>query len=308
MIAIPVLLGVTLLAFVVLNVLPGSAARQLLGTDATPEEVAAFEIKLGLNRPASERYVEWLKHVAHGDLGKSIASGQPVTRLMKERLGVTASLAGLAFFLALAIAVPAALLAAHRPGGFADRVTMVMAMAGVSAPSYVAALVLVLIFAVHFGWLPSMGAARPGTGLLEHLRSLALPAISVALPFAALYARFLRNDLMEQLNREDYVVTAIAKGLGSWRVLLFHVFRNSLFGLLTLVGVHLGSLIGGAVLIEQIFALPGIGRLLLDAVYVRDASLVQGVVLLVAATTVLANLCVDLLYAVLDPRVRHAHG
>src|SRR5689334_11866380 len=129
-IAIPVLLGVTLLAFVVLNVLPGSAARQLLGTDATPEEVAAFEIKLGLNRPASERYVEWLKHVAHGDLGKSIASGQPVTRLMKERLGVTASLAGLAFFLALAIAVPAALLAAHRPGGFADRVTMVMAMAG----------------------------------------------------------------------------------------------------------------------------------------------------------------------------------
>jgi peptide/nickel transport system permease protein len=304
--AIPVLFGTTLLAFFLLDILPGSAARQLLGAEATVEEVAKLEARLSLDRPAAERYVQWLGRAMKGDLGRSIASGQPVDELILERLPVSAELVGLAFVLSLGLSVPAALLAAHKPNRTLDRATMLISMAGLSTPSYVLALLLVLVFSVTLGQFSSIGFSPISQGILPNLHSLTLPSLALALPLCCFYTRFLRGDLAEQIAHEDYIITAVAKGISSWQVLVRHALRNSLAGLLTLVGLHFGSLISGTVLVEQIFALPGTGQLLLQAITIRDAPVVQAIVLFTAVTTVLANLCVDLLYALLDPRIRYA--
>jgi peptide/nickel transport system permease protein len=286
-------------------VLPGNAAQQLLGASATPEQVERLAEQLHLNRPAWERYLEWLAGLLHGDLGNSLASGQPVTALIADRIAVTFELVACAFILSVGLAVPLALLAARRPGSLPDRVLMIISMAGLSVASYVLALWLVLLFAVHWGVLPAIGFRPLSEGVLQNLRSVALPAISIALPLMCFYTRFLRADLLEQTRGEDYIVTAIAKGAGPWRVLIAHALRNSLPGLLTLVGLNIGALIGGTVVIEQIFALPGIGQLLLQSINTRDVAIVQGIVLLMAVVTVAANLVVDLLCAVLDPRIHH---
>ncbi len=211
----------------------------------------------------------------------------------------------LAFALSLGLSVPAALLAAHRPNRLVDRLTMLLSMGGLSMPSYVLAPVLVLIFSVNLTLFPSIGFKPPSAGVFENLHSLMLPTVAIALPLLCFYTRFLRGDVVEQMNGEDYVVTAVAKGIGPWRVLVRHALRNSLFGLLTLVGLNFGALIGGTVIVERIFALPGLGQLLLQAINTRDAPIVQAIVLLLAVVTVLANLCVDLLYAALDPRIRY---
>jgi peptide/nickel transport system permease protein len=305
LIAIPVLLGASLLTFFILDVLPGNAAQQLLGQDATREQVAQLEKQLHLDRPASQRYLAWGRGVLNRDLGKSLASNQPVVTMIAERIPVTLELLVLAFSLSLVLAVPAALLAAHAPNDILDRTIMFLSMAGLSMASYVLALVLVLVFSVRLMLLPSIGFVPIEDGLLRNLRSLALPAIATALPFACLYARFLRSDLLEQMSTEDYVATALAKGLSRGRVLVRHAFRNSLLGILTLVGLNFGALVGGSVIVEQIFALPGIGQLLLQAINTRDAPVVEALVLLLSAVTIAISLIVDLLYAVLDPRIRH---
>jgi peptide/nickel transport system permease protein len=302
---IPVLLGVSLLTFVIVNVMPGSAAQQLVGPEATPEQVARLEAELNLDRPAWERYFDWLTSALRGDLGRSIASGQPVSGLLAERLPVTLELVAYAFVLAIGCAVPLALLAARKPNGPADRLSAVLGMAGLSSASYVLAGVLVLVLAVEVSWFPTIGFTSLRESVLQNLRSLTLPAIAIAFPLFGFYTRFLRGDLLEQLQGEDYVTTAVAKGIGPWRVLVQHAFRNSLLGLLTVVGLHIGTLIGGTVIIERIFALPGMGQLLLQAISLRDVVLVQGVVLVLAVATVLANLLVDMLYAMLDPRIRY---
>jgi peptide/nickel transport system permease protein len=307
LIAVPVLFGVSLMTFLVLDVLPGNAARQLLGAEATPAQVAQLEATLHLDRPALERYREWLANAVTGNLGKSLTSAQPVSSILVERLPVTAELVALAFILSIGLSVPAALVAAHRPNRLADRLTMLMSAVGLSVANYVLALVLVLAFAVSVPWFPSIGFSPPGEGLLRNLRSLTLPAVAIALPLAGFYTRFLRGDLVEQMQRQDYIATALAKGLTPWQVLCRHALRNSVFGLLTLIGVNFGALIGGTVIIEQIFALPGIGQLLLQSINVRDSTVVEATVLLLAVVTVLANLAVDLLYTALDPRVRDGY-
>ncbi|MQA84830.1 MAG: ABC transporter permease subunit [Streptosporangiales bacterium] len=303
--AIPVLWGVTLLTFLVLNIMPGSAAQQLLGADATPEQVRQLEAELNLDQPAWVRYWEWLQGVVTGDLGNSIASGQPVTTIIGQRLPVSVELVLCAIIVSLAFTVPLALMAARRPNGIVDRLSMVLSMTGLSIANYVFALVLVVVFAVIFPVLPAIGFVPLSDGLLGNLRSLILPAIAIGFPLFCFYTRFLRGDLVEQMRGEDYVVTAKAKGVGPWRVLIRHAFRNSLFGLLTIVGLNLGTLIGATVIIEQIFALPGIGQELLQAINNRDAVVVQAIVLLLAVVVVVANLITDLLYAVLDPRIRY---
>lgn len=303
--AIPVLWGVSLLTFAVLNLMPGSAARQLLGADASPAEVQQLQAEMGLDRPAWVRYWEWLQGAVTGDLGTSLASDQAVTAVLAPRLGVTFELVGYALVLSAGFAVPVALLAARWPNRVADRLTMVINMSGLAMANYVLALVLVLVFAVQFSIFPAIGFTPLSEGVLGNLRSLTLPAISIAFPLFCFYARFLRGDLLEQMQGEDYIVTAKAKGIGPWRVLVRHAFRNSLFGLLTIVGLNLGTLIGGTVIIEQIFGLPGVGQLLLEAINTRDVMVVQACVLVFAACVVAANLLVDLLYAVLDPRIRH---
>jgi peptide/nickel transport system permease protein len=303
--AIPVLWGVTLLTFIVVEALPGSAAQQLLGPNATPEQVAQLEEQLGTNRPMVERYLDWLGGVVTGDLGTSLSDQRSVTSVIGSALGVSTELVLLALFVSLAFTVPVALLAARKPGGVTDRISMAVSMTGLSVANYVLALVLVWVFAVQLAILPAIGFVPLGESVTENLRSLVLPAISIGFPLFCFYTRLLRADIVEQMQSQDYVTTAKAKGVGPWRVLTRHAFRNSLFGLLTIVGLNLGTLIGATVIVEQIFALPGIGRELLAAISNRNIPVIEGIVLIFAVVVVVANLITDLLYAVLDPRVRH---
>ena len=302
---IPVLWGVSFFTFVAMNALPGSAAQSLLGPNATPQEVARFEAQLGLDQPFFERYWDWLTGVLHGDLGTSLASGASVSSILLDALPVTAELILVAIVVALLVAIPLALLAARRPNGIADRAGLFLSMVGLSIANYVLALVLVYIFAVKLRWLPAMGWTTPGEDLGQNLRCLVLPAVSIGLPLLCFYTRLLRADLLEQMQGEDYVVTARAKGAGPWRVLVHHALRNSTFGLITIVALNLGTLLGGAVIVEQIFQIPGVGRAMLSAIDNRDIPVVTGAVLVFAVIVVLANLVADILYSVLDPRIRY---
>ena len=303
--AVPIILGVSILTFWVLDLIPGNAAQQLLGAEATPEQVRALEIQLGLDRPAPLRYLDWLGAALRGDLGTSLVSSQSVTGLIGERMAVTAELVGLAFAVSLGLAVPVALLAAYRPNRLFDRVSMLVSITGLSVANYVLALLLVLVFAVELTLFPAIGFVPLSESVAGNLHSLALPAAAIAFPLFCFYTRFLRGDLVDQLQGEDYITTARAKGIGPWQVLLRHAFRNSAFGLITVVGLNLGTLLGGTVIVEQIFALPGMGQLMLQAINTRDATVVQGCVVVFAVVAVLANLAADLLYAVLDPRIRY---
>jgi peptide/nickel transport system permease protein len=303
--AIPIMLGVTVLTFWVLSLIPGNAAQQLLGPEATPEDIALLEQQLGLDQPGVVRYFDWLQGAVTGDLGNSLVSRQPVSEILSARLPVTAELVFLAFVVSLVLAVPVALLAAHKPGGVMDRISMMVSTLGLSVANYVLALLLVLVFAVSLGWLPAIGYTPIEDGLWANLRGMILPSAAIGFPLFCYYTRFLRGDLVDQMQQEEYVTTARAKGVGSWSVLIKHAFRNSSFGLITIVGLNLGALIGGTVIIEQIFALPGIGQMLLQAINTRDFVVVQAAVVIFALVAVVANLVVDLLYAVLDPRIRY---
>jgi peptide/nickel transport system permease protein len=304
--AIPVLWGVTLVTFLVINVMPGNAASQLLGANATPDQVAELEAKLHLDEPVFQQYVQWLGNVLRGDFGNSFASDQPVTSIISERLPVTLELILCSFIVSLAFTVPLAVLAARRPGGIVDRLSMGVSMVGLSVAPYVLALVLVYVFAVELDVLPAIGYVSISEGgLAENLRTMILPAVSIGFPLFCFYTRLLRADIVDKMQGEDYVVTAQAKGLGPWRVLLRHALPNSLFGLLTLVALNVGTLIGATVIIESIFALPGIGQALLQSINNRDILVIEAIVLVLATIVVLANLVADLLYAVLDPRIRY---
>jgi peptide/nickel transport system permease protein len=303
--AVPILLGVSILTFWVLNLIPGSAAEQLLGVEATPEQVRALELQLGLDKPAVVRYLEWLGGAVSGDLGTSAVSRQPVSGLLWEHLAVTGELVGLAFLISLGLTMPVALLAAYKPNGLIDRISMVISITGLSVANYVLALLLVLVFAVQLAVFPAIGYVPLSESVGGNLHSLALPALAISFPLFCFYTRFLRGDLVDQLQKEDYIVTARAKGIGPWQVLLRHAFRNSAFGLITVVGLNLGTLIGATVIIEQIFALPGLGQLMLQAINTRDFVVVQACVVVFAVVAVVANLLADLLYAVLDPRIRY---
>jgi peptide/nickel transport system permease protein len=302
--AIPVLWLVTALTFVVMNVLPGNAARQLLGAEATPEQVRQLTVQLGLDKPLLTRYWDWLTGVLTGDLGRSLGTGQPVTAIFAVRLPVTLELVAYAMVVSLVLTVPVALLAARRPRGLADRLSMAVSMTGLSVAHYVLALLLVMVFAVYLPIFPAIGFVPLGESVAGNIRSLTLPAIAIGFPLFCFYTRLLRGDLLDQL-REDYVVTARAKGVGTWWVLIRHALRNSLFGLITIVGLNLGTLVGATVVIEQIFALPGIGQELIQAINNRDIVEVEAIVLFLAVAVVLANLITDILYAVLDPRIRY---
>jgi peptide/nickel transport system permease protein len=303
--AIPVIWGVTLVAFVVVTVLPSDAAQQLLGAGATPDQVADLRARLGLDEPFIERYLTWLGNVLTGDLGRSYASDQSVVSILAERLPVTFELLGFAFLFSVGLTVPVALLAARRPGGIVDRISMFVSMAGLSIANYILALLLVYVFAVQLQVLPAIGFVAPNESVWGNIKSLILPAVSIGFPLFCFYTRLLRADILEQMQGEDYVMTAKAKGLRPWRVLVRHALPNSLFGLITIVALNLGTLIGAGVIVEQIFSIPGIAGSLLAAINNRDIFVIQAVVLVLAIVVVLANLIADLLYAVLDPRIRY---
>jgi peptide/nickel transport system permease protein len=303
--AIPVMWGVSFLTFLVVNRLPTDAAQQLLGVNATQQQLEELRQKLNLDEPFLSRYFDWLGHAVTGDLGRSFASDQSVTSILSERLPVTFELIAYALIVSLLFTVPVALLAARKPNGIVDRITMATSMAGLSVANYVLALVLVYVFAVKLEWLPAIGYVNPADGIWPFIKSLTLPAVSIGFPLFCFYTRLLRADILEQMQGEDYVVTAKAKGVGPWRVLARHALPNSLFGLLTVVGLNIGTLIGVTVIIESIFSLPGIGGALVEAFNNRDILVVQGIVLVLALIVVLCNLITDLLYTVLDPRIRY---
>lgn len=305
LVAIPVLWGVTFLTFVVVNHLPGNAAQEQLGINATPQELHQLSLQLGLNKPLLTRYWEWLHGLLQGSLGHSLANGQSVTSVLGGDLPITFELVAFSLLIALVFALPIALLAAWRPGGIFDRTSLLLSMAGLSIANYILALILVYFFAVKLNWLPALGWAPPDKGLGQNIKFLILPAMSIALGLLCFYARQLRADLVQQIHGEDYVTTARAKGAGTWRVLTRHTLRNSVFGLITAVALNLGTLLGVTVIIEQIFGLPGIGHELLSAINGRDLPVIEGAVFVFGLIVVIANLIADLLYAWLDPRVRY---
>lgn len=305
LIAIPLLFAVSLLVFALLEAMPGDPARNQAGMEASEAEVEELRRRMGLDRPAHERYLVWLLGAFAGDLGRSSVSGQSVTSMLAERIPVTMEIVVLAFIVSLVIALPIALIAARRPGGIVDRVVMVISMTLLAVPNFVLALLLVLVFSVALRLLPAIGYVPIQQGVLLNLKSMLLPVLAIGVPLACFYTRFLRGDLVEQLNSAGYIDTARAKGVGPWKILWLHAFRNSSFGLLTLVGLNVGMLVGGTVIIEMIFAMPGMGMMMLQGAMSQDIAVVQACVFIFAAIAIFANLVVDVMYAILDPRVRH---
>jgi peptide/nickel transport system permease protein len=303
---LPVLFAVTLLTFLIASLLPGDLAHAMLGDQATPEAVAALRRDMGLDQPLWWRYLHWLGGILQGDFGRSFRTGEPVLGAILARLPVSLELMLLAEITALAISIPLAIQCAVNSGGTFDRVVTGVAFAKLSIPNFMAAILLIYVFAVALRLLPATGYTPLEEDWLGNLRSMVLPALTLALAEWPVLMRVLRSDMIATLQ-EDYITMAKAKGLKQRRILFVHALKPSSLTLITVAGINIGRLIGGAVIVESVFALPGIGRLLLGAIYTRDFMILQGVVLFVAAGFVIVNFLVDMLYAVLDPRVRHAH-
>jgi peptide/nickel transport system permease protein len=304
---VPVLLAVSMLTFVIASLLPGDLAYVILGDQATPEKVEALRHDMGLDQPIALRYLGWLGHVLQGDLGRSFRTGQTVLQAVAERAPVSFELMLLAEVMGLAIGVPLAIVCAARSGGPFDRVMTGTAFGMLSVPTFLSAILLIYLFAVQMGWLPATGYVPFTEDPVDNLRFMVLPSLTLALAEWPGIMRVLRSDMIAALQ-EDYIALARAKGLKPSRILFVHALKPSSLTLVTITGINIGRLIGGAVIVETIFALPGIGRLLVSAIYTRDLIILQGAVLLVAAGFVIMNFIVDLLYAVLDPRIRHGHA
>ena len=305
--AIPVLVGVSLVVFLTMKIIPGDAAQVLAGPQATKDEVELIRESLGLNRPLYVPYATWLGRAARGNLGRSIQLNAPVTEMVLARLKNTLVLALGSALLAVAIGLPAGILSATRQYSFVDRASVGLAMFGNSMPTFWLGLVLILTLSLHLRLFPSNGmySLRGPAGVPDLLWHLTLPALTLCGVPAAVLARLTRSSLVETLT-DDYVRTARAKGLAESRVVVRHALGNALLPVVTLMGIQVGYLLGGSILVETVFSWPGLGLQLYDAIGARDLPLVQGGVLLVAIMFVLINLLVDVLYAVLDPRIRYA--
>jgi len=301
---VPVLVVVSVVVFSIIHLTPGDPVAIMLREDADPAAAAALRKVLGLDRPLPIQYLTWVGRAARGELGRSIRTNQPVAEAILERLPVTLSLAGASTLLALAVALPAGILSAVRRNSVADVTGTLAALSGISMPNFWLATLLIFLFSVRLGWLPPLGYVSPAKDFWAGLRSLILPSITLGTAMAAVVMRMTRSSLLEVLQL-DFVRTARAKGLGGAVVLLRHALRNALIPVVTVVGLQAGALLGGAIITETIFALPGVGRLLVDAIFQRDFPIVQGVVLLLAVNFLLVNLLVDIAYGYLDPRIRY---
>ena len=297
---VPVLVAVSLLTFLIASLLPGDLAYVILGDQATPDKVAALRQDMGLDQPIWWRYLSWLGHVLQGDFGRSFRTGQTVLQAVSERLPVSLELMFLAELGALAIGIPLAIACAVRSGSAFDRFMTASAFSMLSVPAFLSAILLIYLFAVELRWLPATGYVPFEEDPIGNLRCFVLPALTLALGEWPVLMRVLRSDMIATLQ-EDYIAMARAKGLKPSRILLVHALKPSSLTLVTVTGINIGRLIGGTVIVESVFALPGIGRLLLGAIYTRDLVILQGVVLFVACGYVLMNFIVDMLYAVLDP-------
>ena len=304
---LPVLLAVTLLTFLIASLLPGDLAYTILADQATPENVAALRHDMGLDEPIWWRYLGWLGHVIDGDLGRSFRTGQTVLQALAERLPVSFELMLFAQIIALAIGVPLAIVCAARSGSAFDRFMTGTAFGMLSVPTFLSAILLIYLFAVELRWLPATGYVPFTEDPVGNLRFFVLPALTLGLAEWPGIMRVLRSDMIATLQ-EDYITLAKAKGLKPSRILFVHALKPSSLTLITITGINIGRLMGGAVIVEQIFALPGIGRLVVGAIGTRDLVILQGSVLCIACGYVLMNFIVDMLYAVIDPRIRHGHA
>jgi len=292
---VPTVLGVATLVFAFLHLIPGDPVDIMLGEAAAPADVAALRHDLGLDRPLPAQYGRFLARAARGDLGRSITFRAPVTSLIAARYPATLQLAAAALVLALGLALPLGVAAAVRPGSAVDRLARLASLAGVCLPSFWLGPLLILVFSLELGWLPVSGRATPA--------SVVLPALTLGLGMAAILVRLTRASMLAAL-REDYVRTARAKGAPEWRVLAVHALRNALLPVTTVAGLQAGALLTGAIITETIFAWPGLGRLVVQAIDARDYPLVQGCVLAIGVTYVAVNTATDLLHRAIDPRLR----
>ena len=300
---IPTLFGISVLVFGITYLIPGDPALIMAGSEATPEVVESLRRQWGLDQPVYVRYGAWLGNILQGDLGISYFSRQSVLQLVGNALPTTLELTILALVVAVAIAVPAGIVSAVRAGSWFDFVAAALGFVGLSIPGFWLGIMLIYIFAVHLQLLPAGGYTPLSAGLWPNVESMILPAIALGTFASTQLMRYLRASLLDVLHA-DHIRTARAKGLGEWLVLVRHALRNALIPFTTVLGVQMGYLLGGTVITESVFALPGMGRLVLTAILNRDYQVATGIILLIATAFVLINLVVDLLYPVLDPRVR----
>jgi peptide/nickel transport system permease protein len=305
------LLATSVVVFAVLELLPGNAAQVILGETATPESIAAMEDKLGLNQPAATRYLSWMGGMLQGQTGLSISYDTPTAQLMAERMQVTLPLAVMAMGLTVACALALGIYAASQQNKAGDVGVMTLSQLGLALPNFWLAILLILLFAVHLEWVSAGGfpgwSEDDGGGIFEGIKALLLPAMALAAVQTAILTRVTRSAVLDTL-REDFVRTARAKGLSRRQVLWGHVLRNAMIPVLTVMGLQFGNLITSAIVIENVFVLPGIGRLIFQAIANRDLIVVRDVVMLLSAMVILINFCIDVLYAWIDPRLKAGHA
>jgi peptide/nickel transport system permease protein len=299
-----VLVLVTAGVFALIHLTPGDPIDVMMAESVDATVKTNLRRELGLDRPIYAQYAAWMWRLLHGDLGRSIRNGEPVIENVSRRIRPSLQLAALAMAISLVVATPLGILSAARRNTSVDRVGTTFALFGICMPNFLLALLLIFFFGVKLRWLPISGYVDPLEEMVPGLRSLVLPALTLGLALAAVVTRTLRSSMLDALS-EDYVRTARAKGLSESSIIRGHVLKNALIPVVTVLGLQLGTLIGGAVITEYVFALPGVGRLVVDAVFARDYPLVQGVVLLIAVGFILSNLAVDLLYGWIDPRIRY---
>ena len=302
---LPVLFGVSLFTFMLVRLVPGDPIQIMLGPEVLGNAREEISRLYGLDRPWPVQYVEWLGNVLRGDLGVSLRTGMPITEAIWQRLPATLELTILALVIGLLIGIPLAILAAQKRGRMIDGLLSALVLLGISMPGFWLATLLVLLFSLQLRWLPPIGYISPFEDLVENLRRMILPALSLGVAFGATTMRFSRSSLLEVFNQE-YVRTARAKGLLERVVVYRHALKNALIPVITVTGIQVGRLLGGTVIIEQIFALPGIGRYVFDAISMRDYPVIQGTVLFFTIVFVLINLTVDALYGIIDPRIKLA--
>jgi len=302
-----VLLAVSFIAFTFVSLLPGDTVDAMLGANASQEDRDAVRADLGLDDPLLIRYVDWLGDAVRGDLGVSYRTNQPVAEAIRERLPVTLELVALSQLIAFLLAVPIAIFGAMRPGSWLDKLLSAGQLTLLAIPSFLMALLFMAAFAVNLGWFPTTGYTPLGDGILDNLRSLLLPAAAMGLETVPMYARVLRTDLVNALDQE-FIWYARAKGNSTSRIMIHHALRPASIGTVTLGGITIGRMIGGAVLVETIFALPGLGRFTIDAVNNRDFMALQGAVVVATVGFVTVNFLVDILHGIIDPRIRTAEA
>ncbi|HVB63681.1 MAG TPA: ABC transporter permease [Nitrolancea sp.] len=300
---IPTILLVTITVFMILRLTPGGPAVAMLGDQASPEAVAKLNHQLGLDKPLYIQYLRWLGSALHGDLGRSAFGNQPVTELIGQRIMPTLELSVLALIVSLLIGISAGVIAAVKRNTAVDAVASILAILGVSTPSFWLAILLVLVFSLKLSWLPALGYVSPFSNLGTNLKDMLLPSVTLGVILAAVITRFTRASMLDSLY-QDYVRTARSKGLEERTVVLRHALANAMIPIVTVVGLELGGLLSGAVIIETIFSLPGNGQLLVTAIFNRDFPVVQGLVVVIATVFILVNVVVDVVYALIDPRIQ----